>query len=596
MGSKKILTIEIGEKNIRVCEVGYGRPVVYRTVSFLTPEGTTHDGYIVSVDKLADYIKRKLKAARLIRKEAVFTISSSRIMSRETEIPYVKENLVRRVALARADECFPMNLEDYIISSLLLTKDKKQNKMRVNLFASPRDLITGYFNLASKIGIKVESIDYVGNAIHQWLNRRLKKETALVVDVGYSISIASVMEEGRMRLQRNISTGVDRFLISEEENKENSQLGDEDYVSPFASLVPQEEEIPSWAVKPWELNEEDTTSEVYEAYEEIIEEAKLRGEDISEILPVPKVDEDNLNSSDELAEDIGENPIDSEEIADAKLEETEIELLKTSLLSLIEYYNNHKMGKPITTVYITGEGSYILNLESILQESLGIPTVLMRQAFCTMLGRTKPSVHRGNVESFYISCMGAGLSPVGMVPYEIMEEKERKEDTRRYRKILTGVLIFCLLVFALCRINYVEARRQNNLIKSEIQGRLYAAEIHDKYIKNRSKYDYLIEIDRATRRHNENLLQLFTALEESIPKGAQINTMASDNEVLSLNVLAVDKKTAAKFIMQIRKLQYVSDIEVSEITYDETSGLYSLDMNCKYENLKDSGKEESEDE
>lgn len=496
MSSSKLLTIEIGERNIRVCEVGYGRPVVYRAVSFATPEATMYDGYIVAIDKLAEYLKLKLKEAGIFRKDVIFSISSSRILSKETEIPYVKDKLVRKVALARADEYFPTKLEDYVISTLLLTKSKKANKMRVNLFAAPRDLIAGYFHLASKLGIRVESVDYVGNAIHQWLNRKLKKETALVVNIGYYISIASIMDEGRMRMQRNIATGIDRFVQ--------------------------------------------------------IKEALAMGENIDEILA-----------------------------------ESELELLTESMLGMLEHYNTHQMGKPISKVYVVGEGAYLDSLSERFETVLEIPTVLMKQAFGAMLGRSRTNMSKGNVESFYIACMGAGISPAGMVFDEVRIAEERREEIRRLREKITKLIVLFLFVLVLCRINFIEARNQNLRLKAEINNKKYALEMHDNYNKNKQEYEYLAKLDTATEINNDRLLILLMELESKLPQGTNISSFIYDNQGISLTVNAIDKKNAAKFIMQMRDLEYLENIEVSEIKYNAERKNYTMKMSCKYKEQKE---------
>ena len=96
----KVLNIEIGDRISKVC-VSEKRKKDYQISNcFLmsTPAGAVQDGQIINVDLLAEALHRELLehgAANV--KSVTFTLSSTKVASREVMLPPVKENRIRSV-------------------------------------------------------------------------------------------------------------------------------------------------------------------------------------------------------------------------------------------------------------------------------------------------------------------------------------------------------------------------------------------------------------------------------------------------------------------------------------------------------------------
>lgn len=89
----KVLSIEISNSLIRICEMDYKKknPRVYRQAMVPTPPGAISDGYLNGIDELRTAIKRALNDNQMKTKDVIFTIASSKIVNREVMLPAVKK-------------------------------------------------------------------------------------------------------------------------------------------------------------------------------------------------------------------------------------------------------------------------------------------------------------------------------------------------------------------------------------------------------------------------------------------------------------------------------------------------------------------------
>ena len=69
-------------------------PPVHKAFAFRTPEHAVEDGYIRDKEAFASALKAELSRHDIHEKEVVFTLSSSKVVTREVMIPFVKDNKI----------------------------------------------------------------------------------------------------------------------------------------------------------------------------------------------------------------------------------------------------------------------------------------------------------------------------------------------------------------------------------------------------------------------------------------------------------------------------------------------------------------------
>ena len=118
----KVLSIEIGYSLIKILETDYQvkNPKVHGCINLDTPQGILNDGELTVTEELVMMIRQALDANRIKTKQVIFTITSTKIASREVVLPNVKDNKVGPLVRANASDYFPVDISQYEIEYLPL--------------------------------------------------------------------------------------------------------------------------------------------------------------------------------------------------------------------------------------------------------------------------------------------------------------------------------------------------------------------------------------------------------------------------------------------------------------------------------------------
>lgn len=213
--SNKVLTIEITNESITVVEVTpstKSQTRVHNTLIFETPEDSFEDGSLRNVDKVASAIRNQLDANGITNKNVIFILTSTKVVNREVLIPDVKENKVKGIVDANASEYFPVNIEDYVVSHSILehvVNEDKTKQLKLMVVAAPLSMVKAYYELGSALGLNVQSIDYVGNAMLQMIKTQTSASmTTMVIQLGSESTILNIVKGDTLLLQRTVPYGT----------------------------------------------------------------------------------------------------------------------------------------------------------------------------------------------------------------------------------------------------------------------------------------------------------------------------------------------------------------------------------------------------
>ena len=129
----KILSIEISNSLIRICEMDYKKknPRVYRHVVVATPPGAINDGYLMNQAELKETLTSALVDNKMKgTKDVIFTVASSKIITREVMLPGVKQASLGALIKTNLNEYFPIDLSSYEIAHLVLEQMKEKPPAR----------------------------------------------------------------------------------------------------------------------------------------------------------------------------------------------------------------------------------------------------------------------------------------------------------------------------------------------------------------------------------------------------------------------------------------------------------------------------------
>ncbi|MBR3600149.1 MAG: pilus assembly protein PilM, partial [Lachnospiraceae bacterium] len=149
-------------------------------------------------------------------KNAVFVLSSAKIVNREVVIPYVKENKIRGIINANSSEYFPVNIEDYVVSHTVLetvTDEENNKQIRVLAVAAPQHMVKSYYDLAEMAGLNVIDLDYIGNAMLQLIKTQTNANaTTMVIQLGSESTVLNIVQGDNLLLQRTVPYGTNSVV------------------------------------------------------------------------------------------------------------------------------------------------------------------------------------------------------------------------------------------------------------------------------------------------------------------------------------------------------------------------------------------------
>ena len=193
----RILSITINNEYIKICEMTkIGKLItVHKAVTVPTPERSYSDGLIKDRGTLAKTIKVALDDNRIMTTNVVFSLASTKIVTKEVIIPNVKNNKIADIIKTNATEYFPVNIEEYIIQySILEHLVNDENKIKMQVMAAPSEMIEAYYDLSSSLGFTIKSIDYVGNSTYQALKRQIDAVPSIVIQVENDSTIVNIFD------------------------------------------------------------------------------------------------------------------------------------------------------------------------------------------------------------------------------------------------------------------------------------------------------------------------------------------------------------------------------------------------------------------
>ena len=209
----RILSIRIGKKYVKICELQYssGNSVyVNRILKAKLPEGVVEDGFIMDFYAAEIFLRSILTENSMTATDVIFSISSSKIASKEVSTPIMNKKRLVEMIDANASEYFPVYLEDYILAHTVLDKGnpkKGLNTMRVLVLAAPKDLIDDYYKLAERLKLNVKSIDYAGNSAYQMIRRQIDSSVSLVIQIQEENTTVNILNDNILKLQRVVPYG-----------------------------------------------------------------------------------------------------------------------------------------------------------------------------------------------------------------------------------------------------------------------------------------------------------------------------------------------------------------------------------------------------
>ncbi len=522
--NNRVLSIEIGNSFTKICEIDYKvkKPKVYKVLTVETPEGVVVDGMLQPTQEYADHLVNALGTNGIRTKRVIFTISSTRVASREVQIPNVKANKIEALVKTNANDYFPVDLTQYEIGHYLAGGLTDEGKLRVMALAVPKALLDSYYQLAQMCGWEVECFDYSSNSLYQILRDEKSEKVTMMIKIDENSTIVTVLSAGKVLLQRTVAYGVQDAI--------------ETMIASGAYAVND----PMSAVE--RFQKKTCLNRVLHQGDKVWEENAGRWED----------------------EDAG-----NVEVTAARQKITaSLEPLIVGVSRVIDFYDSRNGDTPIERTYVTGLGGSFSGMSKLFTNCLERKVHTLSD-MDDKIGMSKAI--RSTRPAAYISCLGAVLAPVGLIDKSQQKAKGMTVVSgTNYTFVSVAVLVLgvilsiAMAVTSLTR--YFGTVAENVALQARVEELQPAQTVYNEYLSTAAQYDKYKYLYEYTENPNENLVEFINELEQILPSSFWTNSFSSDMEGISMSVTVEGKAAAARTILNIRNMESIEDVQISNIT------------------------------
>ena len=553
--NNRVLSIEIGNSFTKICEIDYKvkKPKVYKVLTVETPEGVVVDGMLQPTQEYADHLVNALGTNGIRTRKVIFTISSTRVASREVQIPNVKANKIEALVKTNANDYFPVDLTQYEIGHYLAGGLTEDGKLRVMALAVPKALLNSYYQLAQMCGWEVECFDYSSNSLYQILRDEKTETVTMMIKIDENSTIVTVLSAGKVLLQRTVAYGVQDAI--------------ETMIASGAYAVND----PMSAVE--RFQKKTCLNRVLHQGDKLWEENAGRWED----------------------EDAG-----NVEVTAARQKITSsLETLIVGVSRVIDFYDSRNGDNPIQKTFVTGLGGSFSGMSKLFTNCLERKVHTLSDME-DKIGMSKAI--RSTRPAAYISCLGAVLAPVGLIDKSQQKAKGMTVVSgTNYTFVSVAVLVLgvilsiAMAVTSLTR--YFGTVAENVALQARVEELQPAQTVYNEYLSAAAQYDKYKYLYEYTENPNENLVEFINELEQILPDSFYTDSFSSDQTGISMTVNVEGKAAAARTILNIRNMESIEDVQISNITdnQDEMGGSWVMfSMTGTYRELSDETEETGE--
>lgn len=553
--NNRVLSIEIGNSFTKICEIDYKvkKPKVYKVLTVETPEGVVVDGMLQPTQEYADHLVNALGTNGIRTKRVIFTISSTRVASREVQIPNVKANKIEALVKTNANDYFPVDLTQYEIGHYLAGGLTEEGKLRVMALAVPKALLDSYYQLAQMCGWEVECFDYSSNSLYQILRDEKSEKVTMMIKIDENSTIVTVLSAGKVLLQRTVAYGV------------------QDAIETMIASGVYAVNDPMSAVE--RFQKKTCLNRVLHQGDKLWEENAGRWED----------------------EDAG-----NVEVTAARQKITaSLEPLIVGVSRVIDFYDSRNSDTPIERTYVTGLGGSFSGMSKLFTNCLERKVHTLSDME-DKIGMSKAI--RSTRPAAYISCLGAVLAPVGLIDKSTQKAKGLTVVSgTNYTFVSVAILVLgvilsiAMAVTSLTR--YFGTVAENVALQARVEELQPAQTVYNEYLSAAAQYDKYKYLYEYTENPNENLVEFINELEQILPDSFYTDSFSSDQTGISMTVNVEGKAAAARTILNIRNMESIEDVQISNITdnQDEMGGSWVMfSMTGTYRELSDETEETGE--
>lgn len=508
--AKKIIVVRVGAETTHIVhmENAINNPTIYGCVRVPTPEQAFVDGMIVDVVEIAKRIKAACQDKGIHTKDVIFTITSSKIASRETTIPVVNKSKVSQLVMSQVSDLFPMDSESYIFSYLLQgepRQDKDATQVQdVRIFAAPSEIVECYYTLANTMDMNVLAIEADGNSVFEIMRRQVTDGVIMAVQLNRESTLINIMSGDKLLLQRSVPYGVNAF----------------------AEVIMHE---PAFQVR-----------NIEEAYRMLGSQRILLGH----------LNADNASGDFSRAKRI--------EVTD------NAEYMISNIARVVEYYNSKYKEQSIKEMICVGVGCGVAGIHELLENEVGIPVARPEQLAGIRFNR-KRTMDAALLQ--YITCFGAVFNPVRLMPPEVAKKMAKKGALIGPLLIFFGLFVISAVLAGVSTLQIFTATDERDLIKAKHDALLPVQSEFSQLKQVMTDYELYNIVKKGIDTNGNHFHALLNRISALCPKSFKIQSVVADEQKVTISAVSVDRLSSLpKLQMQLNKINTIEKVKINQIS------------------------------
>ncbi|WP_161880465.1 type IV pilus assembly protein PilM [Deinococcus alpinitundrae] len=227
--------VEIGTSSIKVVVLKPGSPpVLQHAVMTPTPIGSMRDGLVIEPQAVASELKRLLAQHRITTKHVVTAVPNQQAVTRNIMVPRMDPKELKEAIKWEAERYIPYPIDEVSLDFDVLGDipgASDDGQMEVVIAAAPTEAIARQVEVLRLAGLEPTVIDLKsfctlralrGNLLGEHLTKSTLTgtnyteggEVALVMEIGASSSVISLVRGDRVLMARNINVAADDFTTA----------------------------------------------------------------------------------------------------------------------------------------------------------------------------------------------------------------------------------------------------------------------------------------------------------------------------------------------------------------------------------------------
>ena len=227
--------VEIGTSAIKVVVLKAGSPpILQHAVTTPTPIGSMRDGLVVEPQAVATELKNLLAQHRITTRQAVTAVPNQSAVTRNIMVPRMERKDLQEAIKWEAERYIPYPIDEVALDFDLLDDPAnipEDGQMEVVIAAAPTEAVARIIEVLQLAGLEPVVIDLKSFAVLRALRGNLlgehltkstltgtnyteAGEVALVLEIGASSSVISLVRGDRVLMARNIGVSADDFTTA----------------------------------------------------------------------------------------------------------------------------------------------------------------------------------------------------------------------------------------------------------------------------------------------------------------------------------------------------------------------------------------------